>query len=196
MIPKISGLLSISKNLLGNTFTDRSYTEYINLFKISKIKIGPFRDKHYLDLKFMNFRNHAKFDSSNKFEKTNFKYSIKEENRKGETFNFSIFEFNEDFLIDSDVKLIISSRKIKFYAWLNFFYSTLDILIHMIGEYMKDTDMKVKNKIPIRPSNLKLDEVIELGDLTKLKKKEKTEENIQTEEAKNISELFSNSKSY
>jgi hypothetical protein len=194
MIPKLSNILSSSRNLLNNFFTDRSYLEYINLFKLTKIKIGPFRDKHYLNCKLTNMRNHTKFDSSDKFEKTNFKYSIKEENRKGTTYNYSIYEFNKDFLIDSDIRLEISGRRIKFYSWLNFFYSTLDIFIHIIGEYMKDSDVKEFKSRKVRPSNVK--EIIELGDITNLmKKKQNNEETPLPHENKDkINELFSNSK--
>jgi hypothetical protein len=202
MIPKLSGIISSSRNLLNNFYTDRSYSEYINLFKLRKIKIGPFKSKHYLNCKLINMRGHAKFDSSNKFEKTNFKYSIKEETRKGETFSYSIYDFNEDFLIDSDVRLEISGRSIKFYSWLNFFYSTLDIFIHIIGEYMKDTDV-VKNRTnnkATRPSNLKVnDSVIELGDISNLmKKKYNCEEDnpIPIENKDKINDLFSNRKPF
>jgi hypothetical protein len=208
MIPKITtNILSHSRNILSSVFTDRSYYDYVNLFRITKIKIGPFRDKHYLNCKVVNFKNHTKFNSEDKFEKLNYKYSIKEEIKKGETMSYSIFEFNDDFLIDSDIKLIISGRKINFYSWINFFYSTLDIFIHIIGHYMKDTEISsqpVKNvNKAVRESRMNLNaDVIELGDVTHLMKKKKDMDNgvfeSSAKQADNknekINELFSNRK--
>jgi hypothetical protein len=92
MIPKmIKTNVTFSKNLLVNMLNDKVYYDYVNLFKLKKIKIGPFTDKHFLNCKLTNFRNHIKFDSSNKLESTNFKYSIKEEYSGGKLVNYSTF---------------------------------------------------------------------------------------------------------
>lgn len=95
MIPKIAkNILSVSRNLLSNVLIDKSYYEYINLFRLCKIKIGPFTDKQYLNCKISNFKNHIKFDSGSKYEKTNFKYVVKEETVQGKQVNYSIFVYD------------------------------------------------------------------------------------------------------
>jgi hypothetical protein len=147
---------------------DRLYHEYVNLFKLKKIKIGPFYNKNYLNLKIVNFKNHTKFNSGDRFEKINFKHVIKEEIIKGKEMNYSIFEFNEDFLIDCDVKFIIEGKKINFYFWINLFFSTLDIFIHKINDLPILTQEKPERlKTHMPRSSL----AVELGDLSNSKKK-------------------------
>lgn len=92
MIPKIiRNYINYSKNLLVNVFNDKIYYEYTNIFKLKKLKIGPVSERQYLHLKLINLRNQVRFDSSDKYEKINFKYSIKEQYEKGKLVNYSIF---------------------------------------------------------------------------------------------------------
>lgn len=86
--------MSISDNLLLNVFRDKSYYEYINLFKIKKIKIGPFDTRQNLTFKIFDFRKGVIFDSSDTFEKRIFKYSVKEEIIGNKTLNYSILVKN------------------------------------------------------------------------------------------------------
>lgn len=80
MLPKIcKNFISPSRNLLLNMFKDKFYYEYINIFKLKKIKVGPFNDKIGLNFQILNFKNQIKFNSNDKCEKVNFKYSFKEE---------------------------------------------------------------------------------------------------------------------
>jgi protein-tyrosine phosphatase len=93
LIPKIvNNFLTPSNNLLINMLKDKIYHEFINVFNLKKIKIGPFSNRLSLNFLLKNFKNQKKFDSSDKFEKINFKYFIKEEinPNTGKSMSYSI----------------------------------------------------------------------------------------------------------
>jgi hypothetical protein len=91
MIPKIiRNHISITENMLINIFRDKSYYEYINLFKMKKIKVGPFEEVQNLKFKIYDFAKSKLFDSSDSNEKRAFKVSIKQEIVGDKYFNYTI----------------------------------------------------------------------------------------------------------
>lgn len=92
LIPKmIKTNLTFSKNLLVNVCNDKIYSLFSNSFKLKKLKIGPFKNKNFLNFKLTDFKDIIKFDSSSKNESVSYKYSIKEEYISGNLVNYSIF---------------------------------------------------------------------------------------------------------
>ena len=91
VIPKIiRNYITHSENLLSNIFKDKSYYEYINLFKVKKIKVGPLETMQYLVYKIYDFKNSVLFDSSYTLEKRAHKISIKQEIIGIKVYNYSI----------------------------------------------------------------------------------------------------------
>jgi len=91
MIPKIiRQQISPTENMLTNIFRDKSYYEYINLFKIKKIRVGPFEKLHYLTFKIYHFSKGILFDSSDPSEKRSFKISVKQDMVGNNIYNYSI----------------------------------------------------------------------------------------------------------
>lgn len=80
--------------MLTNIFRDKSYYEYLNLFKIKKIKVGPFDSVHYLNFKIFNFSKGVVFDSSDSHEKRGYKISVKQELIGNISYNYSILVIN------------------------------------------------------------------------------------------------------
>ena len=139
MIPKICKYyLKPHKNILVNIFKDKGFRDFKNTFKIHKIKIGPFTEKHYLNFSIEDFKKHQKFNSNSKYEKINFKYAIKEEIENQRKVNYSILEFNEPFVVNEDINIKVSSKKINFNSWLNLFFITLEYYFFVINEFLNN----------------------------------------------------------
>jgi protein-tyrosine phosphatase len=199
LLPKISTkYISNSRNLLINVFKDKSYYDYINHFKLKKIKIGPFKDKQSLTLKIENFKKQEKFNSGNRLENINFKYVMREEldPKSGKNVFFCIFQFNDNFIIDSDVNVSITGKKFKLNAWLNLFFISLEYFIFLMNDIVVNRDSNLllpsprakntaKNIFSVDKSPIKkMNTSYELGDLAV--KKGKSEEDL------NISIITSN----
>ena len=168
--------LSFSKNLLLNVFEEKLFHKFTNSFKLKKIKIGPFLNKNFLNLKIENFKNIIKFDSSNKFETLNYKYSVKESYLKeGNLVNYSIFEFNDNFIIEEDLNFNFENKKLKFNNWLNLQYITIENFILTINEIVsKEFYNPLNLPSPIKGMSRKgfnMSDFMELGDLSQLKTK-------------------------
>ena len=137
MIPKICKYyLKPHKNILINIFKDKNFREFNNKFIIHKIKIGPFSDRNYLNFIIEDCKKQIKFNSSSQFEHMNFKYAIKEELENHKMMSYSILEFNEPFIVNEDINIKISSKKINFNSWLNLFYITLEYYFFVINEFL------------------------------------------------------------
>lgn len=165
MIPKIiRDYLSPHKNILLNIFKEKKFTDYRNRFKIHKIKIGPFSEKNFLDFIIQDFKHNVKFNTQNESDNINYKYYIKEKYINGKRLNFTIIEFNSEFIIDNDINIKIKSKKTHFNFWLNLFYISLEKYFHCLNEIF-ELDFILKNQkenISQQILNLKQSEKIEL----------------------------------
>lgn len=139
MIPKICKYyLKPHRNILINIFKDKNFREFKNKFKLHKIKIGPFSERNYLNFIIEDCKKQIKFNSGSKFEKVNFKYAIKEEIESSRNVFYSILEFNEPFILNEDINVKISSKKINFNSWLNLFFITLEYYFFVINEFLEN----------------------------------------------------------
>ena len=108
-------------NLIINYNTDMSYFSTINGFKLKKCLIGPFSQE-------MQFR----YDfSAITIKKLNFSQS-KMTQKIIEGQYFYEIELNSDDVIDYDLKLTITSKKLKFYSWFNLWFNTFEIISKFI----------------------------------------------------------------
>lgn len=149
-IPKLFRVYcSRTSNLLEEILSSKSklYFQYGNVFKIHRIKIGPFREKSSLDLVIRNFNKEQIFNSGTS--NTTFKFCIREEtttNRRSRyTSIFAIYEFvcNDKLRIESDSEFTFSGTKANFFFWINLFYVTLEKYLDIISELIS------KGLIPI-----------------------------------------------
>ncbi len=131
------------KNILIPIFKDKSFRDLKNSFNITKIKIGPFADKHYLNFVIEDLKKQVRFNSKCKFEKVNFKHAIKEEIINNKTINYSILEFNEPFIVDKDINVKINSKHISFNCCLNLFYVTVEYYFFLIDEFLDNQIISV-----------------------------------------------------
>ena len=141
LIPKIieKYLTPPNGNLLGHVFTDKGYYNHNNLFKIKKIKIGPFEKKTFINCQILNFKSQSKFNTGDKDERLNFKNIYKEEHEPSSNKNlyYFIIEITDDLFIDSDINIKIYGA-ISFNAWVNLFYITLENFIYLVNTQFKD----------------------------------------------------------
>ena len=73
--------------------------------------------------------------------------------------------------------MTVSGKKINFYTWLNFFFTSLNILIHKISD---DDSINIRQTIQ-RSHTQKKSVQMELGDLSNLLKKKIISENSKEE---------------
>lgn len=135
MIPKIiRDFFSPYKNLLLKIFKEKKFTDYRNKFRIHKIKIGPFTEKNFLDFVIEDFKNNIKFSTLNESDNINYKYYIKEKFVNKKKLNYTIIEFNSEFIFDNDINIKIKSKKNHFNFWLNLFYISLEKYFYCLDE--------------------------------------------------------------
>jgi hypothetical protein len=145
MIPKIiRDHLSPHKNILLNIFKEKKFTDYKNKFRIHKIKIGPFSEKNFLDFIIEDFKHNVKFSTKNESDNINYKYFIKEKYENKQSLNYTIIEFNSEFILDNDINIIIKSKKNHFNLWLNLFYVSLEKYFICLNEIF-ELDFVKKN---------------------------------------------------
>ena len=142
LIPKIieKYLTPPNGNLLGHVFTDKGYYNHNNLFKIKKIKVGPFSKKTFINCQILNFKSQVKFNTEDNDEKIHFKNIFKEEHEPSSNQNqyYFIIELSDDLFIDSDINIKISGKSINCNAWINLFYITLENFIYLVNTQFKD----------------------------------------------------------
>ncbi len=135
MIPKIiRDYFTPHKNILLNVFKDKKFSDYRNRFRIHKIKIGPFSEKNFLDFIIEDFKHNIKFSSKNESDNVNYKYYVKEKYVDRKRLNYTIIEFNSEFIIDNDINIKIKSKKNHFNLWLNLFYISIEKYFHCLNE--------------------------------------------------------------
>ena len=115
-------------------FKDKKFTDYKNKFMLHKIKIGPFVEKNFINFIIEDFKNNIKFDTNTELDNINYKYYIKEKYINKKRLNYTIIEFNTDFIIDNDINIKIKSKQNHFNLWLNFFYITLERYFDSLNE--------------------------------------------------------------
>ena len=104
-------------NLIMNYNTDMSYFSTINGFKLKKCLIGPFSQEINLNYDF----------SAITIKKLNFSKSKMTQKIINGRFYYEI-ELCSDDVIDYDLKLTITSKKLKFYSWFNLWFNTFEII--------------------------------------------------------------------
>lgn len=135
MIPKIiRDYFSPHKNILLKIFRESCFTNYKNKFKLISIKIGPFTNKNSLNFIIENFKKKVLFNSQSEFDNINFKYYLKEKHKDKRILNYTILEFNSDFIVDNAVNIKIHSKSVHFNCWINFFYITLERYFCCVNE--------------------------------------------------------------
>ena len=154
LIPKIivsqfSFLFDSSKvlkinNILQSFQKESSYFISKNKFKIKGIKVGPLPHGKQLKIKVCNFVD-SKFKLENKFLEEAFKFNMHEN---------SYYEkhFKPELIVYSDIKINIK-KDMNFYLWVNFYYSTLE-LIRMFNNEYGEQNYKIKSPSDIRFSSL------------------------------------------
>jgi hypothetical protein len=110
-------------NMIVNYNTDMSYFTTINSFKLKSCLIGPFAQEMNLQYDFSAITR-KKLD----FAKTKITQKI-----INQAYYYEI-EINSDDVINYDLKLTISGKKIKFYSWFNLWFNTFEI----ISKYVLD----------------------------------------------------------
>ena len=149
LIPKIiEGYISSPKgNILEFIFKDnKEYYKFINKFKINKFKIGPFNDKKILNIECVDFMGNVLFSniSNNLKCKCIFKEEI--DNIKGKNKYCYIIELIDEFILNSDINVKINNNKdIKFNAWVNLFYITLENFIYLVNTEFKNISFMNNN---------------------------------------------------
>ncbi len=112
---------SKTTNIIKNYIQDDSYFISKNKFLLKALKIGPFSSPKNFNINF----------SSLLHKKILFKKAQHEilQTEKG---YYYFLNLNSDFSINYDISIDVKYQDIKFYLWLNFWYSTLDILSRYI----------------------------------------------------------------
>lgn len=118
---------------------DDSYFISPNEFRLNSIKIGPFSTTSLdFDIKICDFI-YRNLD----FEET--ESSIVKEEINGKSYFHYLIEMKDKISINSDIKINIKGNGIKFYCWVNLWYSTLNLLkAHL--ENIKNTKNEPKNE--------------------------------------------------
>ena len=137
-------------NILQSFQKEESYFISANKFKLKGIKIGPLPNGKELKLKVCNF-----VESNFKLPK---KLMDSYKDIKG-----TIYEqyFNPELVVHSDIKITIK-KDMNFYTWVNFWYSTLEMIKIFSNKYK----VRIKKQI----NSLK---DLEVDDLVTTKKDEK-----------------------
>lgn len=168
MIPQIIKyhIKDKTKNILTNFMHDGRYFILPNIFSLNNITIGPFSKKFDLSLSICNFV----------YKPLKIKHSkMNEESKYVDKEYYFIFKFEEKIEINSDIKIKISGD-LNFYVWINFWYSTLELIHQFVikhhSENIKKSQSVEKGKKVI---NLK-DEIKK----HKLINKEESETSIDT----------------
>lgn len=127
MIPKIMKyyINPNTENLIKNYIHDDSYFSSKNKFILNFLKIGPFPKNRMLKTKFSSLiHKNLLFPQA----------EIRIINEAPNKF-FYLIKFNSDFQINFDISLDVRAFKIKFYMWINLWYSTLENISHYIYEH-------------------------------------------------------------
>ena len=116
-------------NMIMNYNTDMSYFTTLNSFKLKSCLIGPFSQEMNLNYDFSAItRKNLDFRNSKMIRKLidmNYYYEI---------------QINSDDIINYDLKLSISGKKLKFYIWFNLWFNTFEIISKYIlkNKYFED----------------------------------------------------------
>ena len=131
-------------NILQSFQKENSYFISQNKFKIKGIKLGPIPHGKQLQIKVCDFVD-SKFKLENKCLEEAFKFNMHDN---------SYYEkhFNPELTVYSDIKINIK-KDMNFYLWVNFYYSTLELIRIFNNEYGAQ-NYKIKTASDIRFSNL------------------------------------------
>jgi hypothetical protein len=149
MIPKIMKyyINPNTQNMIKNYISDDSYFMSKNKFILKQLKIGPFTTEKKLKIKFSSLIH--KLIS---FPKAQYKLEKTETEGKDGKFYY-IMNFNSDYQINFDISLDVKAYKVKFYLWMNLWYTTLEI----VSQYIYDNKLFIAqgkiNEYVINKSN-------------------------------------------
>ena len=132
-------------NILQSFQKENSYFISQNKFKIKGIKLGPLSHGKKLKIKVCNFVD-SKFKLKDKFLKEEFKFSNKQ----------AIYyekHFDPELTVYSDIQINIKID-MNFYLWVNFYYSTLELIRIFNNEYGGSPIKKVQSAKDIKFSDL------------------------------------------
>ena len=143
------------KNILQSFQKEESYFISPNKFKLKGIKIGPLPNGKELNLKVCNFVE-SKFDLPKKIMD-----SYKD-------VNGTYYEeyFNPELIVHSDIKIMIK-KDMNFYTWVNFWYSTLEMVKIFVNRYNVHIKKEIKSVKDIKVNDL----IVTRKDESKPKKK-------------------------
>ena len=136
MIPKILKhyINPSTQNLIKNYISDESYFYTKNKFILQNLRIGPFASRKNLTIVFSSLINRG-------LNFPNAEFFIENE---GKGRYFYTVKFNSDLQINYDLSVDAKCFGIKFYIWLNLWYSTLEI----VSDYIFQNKLFIKeNKV-------------------------------------------------
>jgi hypothetical protein len=124
MIPQIIRyyLNPDTTNIINNYLTDDSYFKTKNSFVLKYLKIGPFSSAKMM-----------KVELSSLVDKDlEFPYREHQIKKVSEDNYYFILKFNSKDLINYDICIKVQDSGIKFYCWVNLWYSCLELISHYI----------------------------------------------------------------